>query len=452
MEKLKKIIIYFIAIIVIILILILILKNKNYINKNNIDTENYIDYGGEILPEEDENGYIDVSDANIFYSVFNSINKYINIMQHDIYTQIDEEDIYRVYDEDNEYLLKIESENERLNAICDLLDNSYKEKNDINVKNVKDFLYNVNDNTVLMPIQMKVKYGTNIDTYIFKCYLIGDKVEEKYFIVRVNNENQTFSLEFVKENNSDIEKIKVSENENNIEKNDYNNFKIEIMKVEKIAQKHLEHYRDLSTKCPEVVYNNYLDKEYKEKRFGTLENYEKYIKDNIEELEYIQITKYMVETEDNQTKYIVLDQYENTYVFTESYTMQYTVTLDTYTIESEKFKNTYNSVDDQKKVKMNIDKFVMMLNSRDYNAAYNLFDDTFKKNMFGGEERFEEYFRSKYPLHYNIEYSSFEKKGSNIFVQNIKLTDITGMDNNVLELVIIMRLDQGTNFTMSFEI
>lgn len=450
MEKLKKIIICFIIVIVIILIFILFLKNRN--NVNEVNNENYLEEGEETVPEKDNNGYIDVSDANIFYSVLNSVNKYISIMQHNIDTQINEDDIYRVYSVDNEYLLNIKTEKQRLEAIYELLDENYKESNYITINNVRDFLYDVEDNTVLIPIQMKAKYGTNINTFILKTYLSGDRLEEKYFIIRTNNENHTFSIEFINDDETDIEKIKFNENDDIIEKNDYNDFKIEIIRTEKISQMYLEHYRSLSIQYPEIIYNNYLDKEYRAKRFGTLENYEKYIEDNKNEMEYIQITKYMVETEGNETKYIVLDQYENTYVFTETALMQYSVTLDTYTIESEKFKSTYNSSDDQNKVMMNVDKFIMMLNSRDYSSAYNLLDDTFKKNTFGAEEKFEEYIRNEYPLHYKIKYSSFEKKGSNIFVQKVKLTDITEMDTNIIELTIIMRLDQGTSFTMSFEV
>ena len=132
--------------------------------------------------------------------------------------------------------------------------------------------------------------------------------------------------------------------------------------------------------------------------------------------------------------------------------MQYNIILDTYTIQSDKFKDTYNSSDDQNKVMMNVDKFVKMLNNRDYNTAYNLLDETFRDNTFGEERVFEEYIRNKLSLHYKVEYSTFEKRGNNIFVQNINLMDITGIDKSIINFSIIMRLDEGTNFTMSFEV
>ena len=83
MEKMKKIIICFIIIIIgIISILLLLIKNKN--NIDNFNNGDYLEDGEENVPEKDINGYIDVSDASIFYSVLNSVNKYIRIIRYNI--------------------------------------------------------------------------------------------------------------------------------------------------------------------------------------------------------------------------------------------------------------------------------------------------------------------------------------------------------------------------------
>lgn len=453
MKEIKKIIIGFIIIIIFIIILLIVLLNKQN-DIDNVINNNFDEYGGEFVPEKNDNGYADVTDANIFYSVVNSVNKYIEIVQYNINSKNDniEEDVYVDYDLDYEYLLNIEDEQDRIQALYNLLDTQYIENNTITVNNIMNYIYYTNENTILIPMQMKVKYGTNIDTYILKAYLnYGDRLEEKLYILRVNNENQSFSIEFLKDDVNNIEDIKIEENENQIIKNDYNEYKIEILGNDKIAQKYLEHYRYLSINYPEVVYNYYLNKEYKEKRFGSLDGYKKYIENNKEELEHIQITKYLIEnTEDNNTEYVCLDQYENTYVFSEKSVMQYNVTLDTYTIESDKFRTTYEESDDQYRVKMNINKFVMMLNNRDYSAAYSLLDETFRNNNFGNIENFEEYMKNNYPLHYKVEYSLYEQKGKDIYSQEIRLLDITNKESNVLELLIIMKLKDNTDFVMSF--
>lgn len=453
MENIKKIIILFIIfIIIIILILIILLNNQNNTRELDVD-ENYLEEGEELILEENDNGYTDVLDANIFYSIVSSVNKYIDIMQYDINNAIEDNDIFIQYDIDREYLFSIKSQNQKLDAIYKLLDEKYKMDNKITLNSMYKFWYDIEDNTVLIPLQMKVKYGsTNINTYILKAYLNSGRLEEKYFIIRTDSENQTFSIEFITDNGKDIEKIKINENYDSIEKNEYNQFNIEIIKTDKIAQNYLEHYKKLSIQYPEIVYNNYLDKDYREKRFKTVENYKKYIEDNREELEYIQITKYIVESENNETKYICLDQYQNTYVFTTTAVMQYTIILDTYTIETNKFKNTYSSSDNQTKVMMNVDKFVKMINNRDYSAVYNVLDDNFKNSIFASKDEFEQYFRQNYPLHYEVEYFSFEEIGNKIFVQKIKFKDITGLNTDTIDFTVIMKLDDDTKFSMSFEI
>lgn len=453
MENVKNIIILFIIfIIIIILILMILLNNQNNTGELDVD-ENYLEEGEELILEENDNGYIDVLDANIFYSIVSSVNKYIDIMQYDINNVIEDNDIFIQYNIDREYLFSIKSQNQKLDAIYKLLDERYKMDNKITLNSMDKFWYDIGDNTVLIPLQMKVKYGsTNINTYILKAYLNSGKLEEKYFIIRIDSENQTFSIEFIADNEKDIEKIKINENYDSIEKNEYNQFNIEIIKTDKIAQNYLEHYKKLSIQYPEIVYNNYLDKDYREKRFKTVENYKKYIEDNRDELEYLQITKYIVESENNETKYICLDQYQNTYVFTTTAVMQYTIILDTYTIETNKFKNTYSSSDNQTKVMMNVDKFVKMINNRDYSAVYNVLDDNFKNSIFASKEEFEQYFRQNYPLHYEVEYFSFEEIGNKIFVQKIKFKDITGLNTDTIDFTVIMKLDDDTEFSMSFEI
>lgn len=451
MEKIKKVIILIIIIIfVIILSLLLLLKNAN--NKNELSNEEYVENSEELIPEQDDNGYIDVSDSNLFYSVLNSVNKYIDIMKYNFNTGIDEDELYKYYDIDQEYLFNIKSETQRIEAVYSLLDEKYKDNNKISVDNIKQFIYPVNENAIIIPIKMKAKYGTNINTFILKAYLKENELEEKYFVIRTNNKNQTFSIEFLDDNDNkkDIEKLKVYENENSIEKNNYNEFKIEIIKTERIAQMHLEHYRDLSIEYPEIAYNNYLDKDYREKRFGTLENYKKYIEDNKNELEYVQITKYFVESESNETKYVCLDQYENTYTFSENATMQYSVLLDTYTLTTENFIETYKNANDTERVQLNVDKFIKMMNSHDYINIYKYLSEGFKENYFKTESEFEEYIKSIFYRYNKVTYKDITKKGSDIYIANIQIEDFLGESDEIKDFNIIIQLIDETEFVMSF--
>ncbi len=437
MNNLKKIIfsILLIIIIIIIIMTLMIFFGKKENNKDgNLDN---IEDGAEIKPEEDTNGFVDVSDFSIGCSVIDSLKKCIENIKNNENVSIDDEEV------DTESNLEV---------IYDLLDKNYINNNKINLNNIKSYIYEIDENAVLIPMQMKVRYEENINTYILRAYLAGNSVQERYFIIRIDNKNQTFSIELINEEISDIEKLKVEKNDNSIEKNDYNNFDVEIVNDGRMMQQYLEHYRNLIINCPEVAYNDYLDDKYKEKRFGSIDNFKKYINDNIDEISSIGATKYLVEQNDNDITYVCLDQYNNTYSFEISTIFNYKIKLDTYTLTSEKFITTYNNSDNKDKVMMNIDKFVMMLNSRDYDSAYKLLDESFRNNNFGTEEDFEQYIKNNCPSHYDVEYESFEQKGNDIFTQKISLSSINNKNSNDVKLNIVMKLEEGTNYVISFSI
>ena len=200
-----------------------------------------------------------------------------------------------------------------------------------------------------------------------------------------------------------------------------------------------------------ILISTSSDEEYKKKRFGELEQLMDFVNKNKEELNGVEPSQYLVEFDDNAKKYVILDQYQNTYEFYETATMVYKVRLDTYTIMPDNFKETYDSSNEQQKVAMNIDKWVQMLNTRDYTNAYNVVDETFRNNNWGSEEAFEQYMRELLPLHYDVEYTTYSNENST-YVQTINLTDITGETDETINLNIIMQLKDNYEFVMSFSV
>ena len=145
-----------------------------------------------------------------------------------------------------------------------------------------------------------------------------------------------------------------------------------------------------------------------------------------------------------------MDKYENYYIFKVTDFTEYTVTLDTYTIISNTFKNTYDGADDQGKTMLNCDKWIQMLNNRDYTSAYNVLDETFRNNNFGSVDNFENYMRQNYGEHYEVTFGDFSNEGDT-YIQPLTLTPISG-SNQSKEITIIMRLSDDYGYTMSFVI
>ena len=82
MNNIKKLIIIFIILIIVVLGLLLYILKKDNIENNYYDNSEYLQDGGEIISDTDEDGFVDVKDDSIFFSVFNSVERYIDILQY----------------------------------------------------------------------------------------------------------------------------------------------------------------------------------------------------------------------------------------------------------------------------------------------------------------------------------------------------------------------------------
>ena len=269
-----------------------------------------------------------------------------------------------------------------------------------------------------------------------------------YFIVNVDYSNNTFSIQQLREN--EYEKYnKEFDTEKTIKNNGNNIFYDSNIDVQKISVEYLNLYKFLTLADPQITYNM-MTEEYRNKRFGTLDNYKQYVKDNYEEFVGIYANKYLTNNTEKAIQYVVKDQYENLYIFDVESTMDYTIKLDTYTIDEEKFKATYNSVDEEKRIQMNIDKFFDMINRQDYRTSYRCLDNTFKKNNYNNEKAFENFIKSKLFKYNKYSVKELRSVGSNTYACRLYISDKTTEDGASVQMTVIMKLLEGTDFTMSF--
>ena len=271
-------------------------------------------------------------------------------------------------------------------------------------------------------------------------------------VVLLDYVSNTFAIlphEYIKAEKLDLyekENIQLY-NEELIEKNDNNTFSIVSNVNEEMCQKYFANYKTSLIYDAEFAFTC-LQKEYAAKRFGQLDNFKNYIQKNWEEINQAELRKYQVNDYADYTEYVCVDQFGKLYVFKEEAILDFTLQLDTYTIPTEKFRKTYQEKDKKNKVMMSIDKWVQMLNNRDYIAAYEVIDETYRENTFGSQEEFEEIMREKLPLHYQVEYNGFsEEKGT--YIQNINLIGIEEQSEDVIPISIIMQLKEDLDFVMS---
>lgn len=438
MDLKKKIEILMVILVILILILIAVfwyVNNQTTENKENTNTLQ--------IEFEDVSSDVEKIERAEYNIVSNAVTTYIQTLDMN-------NSRYFGQDESGN-LIDIVSENEKMQFILNLLSSDYISQNNITTQNLQEFVETKEEQLIFVPIEMKKLADENISTFV--TYGIVENLnyelnDEVTLIVNIDFNNRTFSIEPTTQNYDEITNI--DQNMTSIEQNDNNQYSIPTLNNENIVRDHINQYKRLVLAVPEVIYEKF-DETYRNERFGSLENFQNYISKNADEIKSISLDEYLVNTYEGYTQYIGRDKYDNVYIFNENSVLDFTIQLDTYTILTDNFKTTYDEGNDMQKVRMNIDRWVEMINNRDYHTAYKYLDETFRNNNFGSEEAFEQYMRENFPLHYKLQVGNFEETNQT-YTQYIVLTDITEESDEQIENTIIMQLKDDYDFVMSFSV
>lgn len=411
-------------------------------------------------------------------SLNNQINNYIensNLYPTDTDTKYDESLMNK---EVISKELKYENVNTNYFTIKGLVENYVNLAGNRNAEKILELLsdnyiteYGVNSNNILRDIEIQqltdyrqyykltitdmynAQTGDSLYVYIVKgnCRIVGnDSIFSVQIMLEVDTSNKTYNIypsRYIKDKGYD--KLNIGDKINySAESIKEGNKFIYINKNENdIIKEYFNNYNELLIYYPDLAYNM-LDKNYANKRFKNSNNFKDYIEENKKTLYLMQIEKYKIDN--NGIDYICSDQYENIYIFRKQKgVMQYTVFLDNYTIMLDEYSKQYNQLDKFDKSKYNINKFVNMLNTKDYDSAYNCLDNTFRNNNFRDPNSFMEYMKDNlYDLNL-LQIESYDDETYDYYVFNCKITNRRNL-NESKNITIIINQEEGTNFTMSF--
>lgn len=432
MKKLKIAILIISSIIVIIITTIICMKGLEKKEQQQA-----------VTPGIEEERPFDVNEKiarNEYYILSKIANTYIQSLNRN-------NSAYIKIDEDGNQVIE---EKSLKNGIINLLSEEYVQKNNININNLYNYVNTFEEQLLFVPINMKGISTGNVKTYVVQGIALSFEYEfkkEVNIVINVDYSNRTFSVE---PTSKEYEEINTNGQIKNIEKNDHNQYKTTGLNIENIVKDYMNNLKRMMLAKPELVYEH-LDEEYRDKRFGNVDNFKEYIKKNEEEIKKIYVDKYLANSFEDYSQYVGKDKYDNIYIFNEKEIFNYTVLLDTYTINSEEFKKVYDESKNEYRVKLNVDKWIKMLNNRDYENAYKCLDKKFREEKFGTEEEFEKYMRDNFPLHYKLSVGATEEVNG-VYKQKIMLKDITGESKEQKENTIIMQLKDDYEFVMSFEV
>lgn len=445
MKKIKKIIIGLIILIVIIIISLIII---NKINKKD---------EGEVFGEEQVNDSkitIESTDFDVvkynseYYGISNVIDNII------AYSNIIYNESYLSQNSSAKVDVEFSEEDKELytDMILNMLSDKYKNKYNIDKNNLKKYVFELIGNKY--KINNMYSSLRDNDVIIYLIYGNLQSTQKKYnFMVVVDSKENAYEVylnNYINELEYNEEKINSLKIENdNIKLNSYNEFLTRDITNEEMAGKYLKNYKEILQKDLKEAYKM-LDSEYRKKRFGSYAKFEEYYKLQIKEWTMASLQQYKVVSYDDYTDYICVDNYDNCYTFRTTAVMKYTVLLDEYTIETDEYKEKYESAKNTQKVYANVEKFIKMINTKDYESAYAVLDEDYRKNNFNTLDTFKNYIKSNFYT-YNTIASSAQVEVSddgNFYSCEVKLTDTTNSESEKIDVNFIVILGEGTDFTI----
>lgn len=95
--------------------------------------------------------------------------------------------------------------------------------------------------------------------------------------------------------------------------------------------------------------------------------------------------------------------------------------------------------------------FIKNLEKKDYEKAYELLYDNFKKNYFPTLKSFEEYAKSKFPTTISVEYTNFERNGE-VYVLWLVMSNPLASKDSGKEMNFVIQENDLNDFVMSFSV
>ncbi len=458
MKNMKKMIIVIAICIAIVAIALLILLQ--YAKSNENDPSKEIFEVGHETTEEVNRTYTKLTLTNDYFRVKEIVDRYYS----NIATMNGEgEEIIEYEVEDEEYgaegmnlqTYKKQEQEQAQKALYAMLGNEYIQEFQITQSNLKEKL----SQDVSEEILLKNIYILENSLFVSSYYIYGEKLQqgkmtEFSMLISIDSKNETFAIYL--EDYMKTHDLNYKENQNvdikieNIEDKSYNKTKYKSITDNQVAKEYYDNYKKMLNYDTNLLYEK-LDKEYQIKKFKSVEDFNNYIKTNKQILQSRNITQYNKINRGNYTQYICLDQTGKMIAFNANSLTEYSVILDTYTIDLSEFTTKYANATEEDRVLMNIQKVFEAINDGDYKYVYDKLDETFKSNNFRTQSEFQEYAKKNFFVQNKLAAGKAEKQG-NLYLYDITISDATGKETSAKKKNFVMQLKEGTDFVMSFGI
>ena len=450
----KKVLITIMIILLLIIIgiLCLIFFQRNNKELENTDLHQHTD---EEMANAWKQTFEEVESYDIYYSVKGILNNYITMIKEangDEYF-----DFERLEQPRNETISELEDDS--INSIYNMFDKRYIENCNISEQTIRTLVEQYKQQgdyseNVIYDLKIEKMYVADISTQI-SFVLVNFSINgiDDSMLIKLDLENSTYSMfgqDYLKDKGYDetTEITNMEIDKNSITSNDYNNFDFVNADDKYIINEYFSEYQTQLLSNIDAAYA-LLDQEYKEKKYENPQEFREYVEGNYDTLQNMYLKRYLINQFDDYKEYVCLDENNHYYIFIERSLTDYSVILDTYTIDLKDFTEKYNASDIPTKVGMNVEKVISAINDKDYRYVYNKLDETYRNNNFGSLDNFRAYIEENFYENNEMEYLEFSEEGETyIYGANIKNAQEENSDGK--EITIVMQLLEGTDFVMSF--
>ncbi len=297
---------------------------------------------------------------------------------------------------------------------------------------------------------------TNYTVYVYGVTKQANVQNDYYMVVNLDYTNYTFSISASSKQEFENAKNNMVKGQYKedivIQKNKYNDIVLgETVDDFEVLKIYFDDYKFKAIYYPEEAFE-LIDVTYKKEKFNNdLEQFKAYIQNNRNTLQDANIVKHGVTKENGITKYIFVDNYNQYYELKETGIYQYTIILDNYTVQSNEQLQKYNRLTNEEKALSNIDKVMKLIDEKDYNTIYNYLNQDFKNTNFPTIESFTKYMKETF-FENNIVGRIEVKQEGNIFILNVPYKESLSTAAEDMEKTFMMKLTEGMNFELSFEI
>lgn len=352
-------------------------------------------------------------------------------------------------------------------AVFSVLTKDYKEIENITIDNIFEKIKRIEGNVQFNSDKVYL-YDSD---FFFNTYIVTGKIinstnnlcEEYNYLLNIDIRKRTFEIapiegkysdyiSFRKGNVYDVNTDILAKIEHKIEPNNYNEADLAIG----IGDKEVLSFYYSQLKL-NIIYNtqkiyNLLNEEYRTKKFNTYENFVEYLNNNKENIEKSLIIKYNIQEFEEYKEYVCIDNFNNMIIFIEEEPMEYTVLLDEYTINDKIILNQYKNSDKKGKAQMNLEKFMHMINKKDYETAYNVLDEKFKEKYFNNIDKFIEYIKNNFFEYNEFNYEEMTEKDNNTIKIKTNINDKSYNSNDKKTKRFNIKLLENYGFNISFDI